>query len=58
MLQNDFVAESVNIENLDEEGIGLPIIRETKNIKLNRILSNSFGFGGTNACLVFERFSK
>ena len=58
MLQNDFVAESVNIENLDEEGIGLPIVRETKNIKLNRILSNSFGFGGTNACLVFERFSK
>ncbi len=58
MLQNDFVAESVNIENLDEEGIGLSIVRETKNIKLDRILSNSFGFGGTNACLVFERFSK
>ncbi len=58
MLQNDFVAESVNIENLDDEAIGLPILRETKSIKLNRILSNSFGFGGTNACLVFERFSK
>jgi len=58
MLQNDFVAESVNIENLDDEAIGLPIVRETKTVKLNRILSNSFGFGGTNACLVFERFSK
>ena len=58
MLQNDFVAESVNIENLDEAAIGLPIVRKTKSIKLNRILSNSFGFGGTNACLVFERFSK
>jgi len=58
MLLNDFVAESVNIENLDDEAIGLPIIRETKSVKLNRILSNSFGFGGTNACLVFERFSK
>ena len=58
MLQNDFVAESVNIENLDEAAIGLPIVRKTKNVKLNRILSNSFGFGGTNACLVFERFSK
>ena len=58
MLQNDFVAESVNIENLDEEAIGLPIVRKTKSVKLNRILSNSFGFGGTNACLVFERFSK
>ena len=58
MLQNDFVAESVNIENLDDAAIGLPIVRKTKSVKLNRILSNSFGFGGTNACLVFERFSK
>ena len=57
MLQNDFVAESVNIEKLDDEAEGMPIVRETKNIKLNRILSNSFGFGGTNACLVFERFN-
>ena len=58
MLQNDFVAESVNIENLDDAAIGLPIVGKTKSLKLNRILSNSFGFGGTNACLVFERFSK
>ena len=57
MLQNDFVAESVNIETLDDEAEGMPIVRETKKIKLNRILSNSFGFGGTNACLVFERFN-
>ena len=57
MLQNDFVAESVNIENLDIEATGMPIIRETKDVKLSRILSNSFGFGGTNACLVFEKFS-
>jgi 3-oxoacyl-[acyl-carrier-protein] synthase I len=57
MLQNDFVAESVNIENLDDEAKGMPIVRETKNMELNRILSNSFGFGGTNACLVFEKFS-
>ena len=57
MLQNDFVTESVNIETLDDEAEGMPIVRETKNIKLNRILSNSFGFGGTNACLVFERFN-
>ena len=57
MLQNDFVAESVNIETLDDEAEGMPIVRETKNLKLNRILSNSFGFGGTNACLVFERFN-
>ena len=57
MLQNDFVAESVNIETLDDAAEGMPIVRETKNIKLDRILSNSFGFGGTNACLVFERFN-
>ena len=58
MLQNDFVAESVNIETLDEEAKGMPIVREIKNVKLNRVLSNSFGFGGTNACLVFERFNQ
>ena len=58
MLQNDFVAESVNIETLDEEAKGMPIVREIKDIKLNRVLSNSFGFGGTNACLVFERFNQ
>ena len=57
MLQNDFVAESVNIENLDSEASGMPIVRETKDVQLNRVLSNSFGFGGTNACLVFEKFS-
>jgi len=58
MLENDFVAESVNIETLDEEAEGMPIVRKTTQSKLNRILSNSFGFGGTNACLVFERFNQ
>jgi 3-oxoacyl-[acyl-carrier-protein] synthase-1 len=58
MLENDFVAESVNIETLDEEAEGMPIVRKTTQLKLNRILSNSFGFGGTNACLVFERFNQ
>ena len=57
MLQNDFVAKSVNIENLDSEAVGMPIVTETKDVKLSRVLSNSFGFGGTNACLVFEKFS-
>ena len=57
MLQNDFVAESVNIENLDMKATGMPIVMETKDVQLSRILSNSFGFGGTNACLVFEKFS-
>jgi len=58
MLENDFVSESVNIETLDDEAEGMPIVRKTTQLKLNRILSNSFGFGGTNACLVFERFNQ
>ena len=56
MLQNDFVVESVNIETLDDEAKEMPIVRKNQDIQLKRILSNSFGFGGTNACLVFERF--
>jgi len=58
MLENDFVTESVNIEKLDEEAEGMPIVRKTTQLKLNRIMSNSFGFGGTNACLVFQRFNQ
>jgi 3-oxoacyl-[acyl-carrier-protein] synthase-1 len=59
MMEDDFVAESVNIEKLDPEAEGLPIVREREdNAKLNTVMSNSFGFGGTNACLVFQRFVK
>ncbi|MGQ9426837.1 beta-ketoacyl-ACP synthase I [Gilvimarinus sp. F26214L] len=57
MMENDFMAASANIENLDDAADGLPILRErVDNAGLNAILSNSFGFGGTNACLVFERY--
>ena len=57
MMQGDFVAGSANINNLDEHAEGLPILLKTKDKKLNRVMSNSFGFGGTNATLVMERYN-
>ena len=56
MQQQGFIAESVNIETLDEGAEGMPIARERKDdVTLNRVMSNSFGFGGTNATLVFQK---
>jgi len=56
MMENDFIAASANIDNLDPQAEGVPIIRERKdNAGLKTIMSNSFGFGGTNASLVFEK---
>jgi 3-oxoacyl-[acyl-carrier-protein] synthase-1 len=57
MMQGDFVAGSANIDNLDEHAAGLPILLATKDKQLNRVMSNSFGFGGTNATLVMERYN-
>ncbi|MCI0507928.1 MAG: beta-ketoacyl-ACP synthase I [Gammaproteobacteria bacterium] len=59
MLEQDFICESANIEQLDPAAEGLPIARQRKdNANLKTVMSNSFGFGGTNACLVFQRFSQ
>ncbi|HAD26612.1 MAG TPA: beta-ketoacyl-ACP synthase I [Alphaproteobacteria bacterium] len=56
MLNNDFICASANIETLDPKCEGMPIVRERiDNAGLNTVLSNSFGFGGTNACLAFSR---
>ena len=56
MMQGNFICESVNIENLDPEMEGMPIVRKRiDNAKMDCVLSNSFGFGGTNATLVFRR---
>ena len=58
MMENNFIAASANIEKLDEKAIGMPIVLERKDdTELKRIMSNSFGFGGTNASLVFDRYS-
>jgi 3-oxoacyl-[acyl-carrier-protein] synthase-1 len=56
MMQHGFAAESANIETLDPEFADLPILRERKDIQLNTVMSNSFGFGGTNGCLVLGRY--
>ncbi|KKN06124.1 hypothetical protein LCGC14_1080460 [marine sediment metagenome] len=56
MMENDFIAASANIETIDPEAENMPIVRErVDNAGLNSVMSNSFGFGGTNACLVFEK---
>jgi 3-oxoacyl-[acyl-carrier-protein] synthase-1 len=56
MMQNDFICASANIETLDAEAEGMPIVlKRQDNVKLNRVMSNSFGFGGTNATLIFQR---
>ena len=57
MLNNDFIAPSINIENMDPQVGDLPIVTDLKEgAGLNRVLSNSFGFGGTNATLVMEKY--
>ncbi|HRD74037.1 MAG TPA: beta-ketoacyl-ACP synthase I [Aquimonas sp.] len=56
MLQNDFIAGSINIDTLDPDAEGLPVVRATRPARLDTVLSNSFGFGGTNASLVLKRF--
>lgn len=56
MLENDFICASANIQQLDAEAEGMPIVLQRQDgVKLNRVMSNSFGFGGTNATLVFQR---
>ncbi|MCW9052330.1 MAG: beta-ketoacyl-ACP synthase I [Motiliproteus sp.] len=58
MQQNNFIAASANIEDLDPEADGMPIGRELQEgVKLDRVMSNSFGFGGTNASLIFQSYN-
>ena len=58
MMENNFVCASANIENLDPEAASLNIVRERQdNVNIQRAMSNSFGFGGTNASLVFQKYT-
>ena len=59
MMENDFMVESANISNLDKKAEGMNILLENKNdIKINSVLSNSFGFGGTNASIYLTSFNE
>ncbi len=58
MMENNFLSVSANITDLDPGAAGIPIVRERQdNVRLNTIMSNSFGFGGTNATLIFQRYN-
>ena len=55
MMKNNFISASANISDLDDEAKNFPIVRKVEKEKLQAVMSNSFGFGGTNATLVFEK---
>jgi len=58
MMDNNFMAESANIENLAEEAKGMNILTSRRDEPFKRAMSNSFGFGGTNCALVFDKYEE
>ena len=58
MVENNFIQASANIENMDEAARDMPVVTERRdNVELNTVMSNNFGFGGTNACLVLQKYN-
>jgi len=58
MVNNDFLAESANLDDVVEDGKDLNMLTKRQDGQVNRVMSNSFGFGGTNCCLVFDRWTE
>ena len=56
MMEHSFIAPSINLDTVDEAAAGLPIVTETTEANLDVVMSNSFGFGGTNSTLVFKKY--
>ena len=56
MLDHGFISASANIETIDPEAADMPIVREMQKTPLKTVMSNSYGFGGTNACLIFRKY--
>jgi 3-oxoacyl-[acyl-carrier-protein] synthase-1 len=58
MMEHNFIQASANIETMDEAAKDMPIVTETRNdVELNAVMSNNFGFGGTNACLLMQKYA-